>query len=277
MDPITLEYGAATDVGRVREINEDSFLATAGLFLVADGMGGHSGGDVASRIVAEEFARLAGGFAQPRDVVGATAAFGQTLRDSQQRIAAYVATKRQAHESATWYSGTTAVIATVVSTDPEPSWLLANLGDSRAYTVRGGVFSQVTVDHSVVQELIDSGQITSAEVATHPDRHIITRALGGPEDPEADFFAVAIGPGDRLLLCSDGVTGMLDDATIALILAGEADPQVAAERIVAAAVAAGGHDNATAVVVNVVGLGHRDSQGSGHQQVNLEEKLGALS
>jgi len=129
----------------------------------------------------------------------------------------------------------------------------------------------------VVQELLDSGEIDAAEAAVHPERHVITRALGGPVLREPDFFLLPLTSAARVVLCSDGVSGMIDDAEIEEILGASADPRDAAERIVAAAVDAGGQDNATAVVVDVVGLAE---SGEAHDArtvpVSLEDKLGAL-
>jgi len=243
--PVELRAGGATDVGLVREVNEDSYLVDPPVFVVADGMGGHDGGDIASQIVVEEFGRVTG--------VGLDAGRGaevvvETLRRCQHRLDEYGDTHRGS-DGGRWRGGTTAVVALVV----EDHWLLANLGDSRIYAVGGGELVRVSVDHSLVQELVDAGQITEEEAAIHPERHIVTRALGGPDDVEPDFFVLPLVDFERVLLCSDGVTGMIGDDEIAGLLAGSADPDEAADRIVAAALSAGGIDNATAVVVDVVG------------------------
>lgn len=249
MSPVEIRHGAATDVGLVRQVNEDALLAAPPVFMVADGMGGHDGGDVASAIVVEEFARLAEAGYDPRNAVEAVRT---ALGASQDRIREY--SEQQGHRGAARrrHAGTTAVVA-VLADDDGPMWLLANLGDSRIYRFAGGVLEQVSVDHSLVQELVDSGRLDPAEAATHPKRNVITRALGDPGGSEADFFVLPLAAADRLLLCSDGVTGMLADEEVAAVLAEAADPQDAADRLVAAAVAAGGEDNATAVVIDVVG------------------------
>ena len=247
--PVELVHGAATDVGRVREVNEDAYLAAPPLFVVADGMGGHDGGDVASRIVVEEFARLAEQGYDPRRGAEAVAA---TLATSHDRITAY-AEEQSLRTGRDFQAGTTAVVALLVEDDEGPQWLVANLGDSRAYRFVDDALDQVSVDHSLVQELVDAGSITRAEMALHPARHVVTRALGGPAPEEADYFALPLPSAERLVLCSDGVTEMIDDATVARILAESGDPRDAADRLVAAAVRAGGRDNATAVVVDVVG------------------------
>lgn len=270
MKPVDLHHGAASETGHVRKVNEDSFLVAPPIFVVADGMGGHAGGDVASRIVVEEFARLANEGYDPRrgvdHVVG-------TFARAQARILDYAAGQRADHPR--WHAGTTCVAAVMVESDDAPAWLLVNLGDSRIYRFNAGGLDQVSVDHSVVQELIDAGQITSLEAQTHPERHVITRALGGPEGVRPDFFLVPLPAAERLLLCSDGITAMIDDETIAGILDRIHDPRDAAQALVGAALDAGGRDNATAVVVDVVGLVHDDSYDSARQRASLEDKLGA--
>ena len=272
MTGVELHHGAATDVGTVREVNEDAFLAEPPVFVVADGMGGHDRGDVASGIVVEEFTRLAHAGYDPTAGPGTVA---DTLRRCQARIAAYDAEQRAggAHDFA---AGTTAVVALLIEQEREPKWLLANLGDSRVYRFVHGELEQISVDHSVVQELVDSGVITVADAAVHPERHIITRALGGAGSVEADYFVLPLSAAERIVLCSDGVSGMLDDGQIARIMAESADPRDAADKVVAAAVAAGGQDNATAVVVDVVGLAPDMPYDSERQRVSLEAKLGAL-
>ena len=271
MNRVELHHGAATDVGRVREVNEDSFLAAPPVFVVADGMGGHEGGDVASAIVVQEFARLADSY-DPR---GGAEVVAATLRKCQRRIADY-GRRQMADGHHRGYAGTTAVVALLVEDDDGPKWLLANLGDSRAYRFAGDALKQVSVDHSLVQELLEAGEITTDEVATHPERHVVTRALGGPNGSEADYFLLPLPAAERLVLCSDGVNGMLADAEIETILRETEDPCDAADRVVAAAVEAGGKDNATAVVVDVVGLVPQSDHDSERQRESLEEKLGAL-
>jgi protein phosphatase len=270
---VELHHGAATDVGLVRQVNEDAYLAAPPVFVVADGMGGHEGGDVASGIVIEEFGRVAAEGYDPRQGVQVVAA---TLRTCQDRILAYASRQGARGVAQRRQAGTTAVVALLVEQDGEPRWLLANLGDSRIYRFTDGVLHQVSVDHSVVQELVDAGRITEDQVATHPERHVITRALGNPGGVEADYFMLPLAAVERLVLCSDGVTGMIDDAAIARILTEAHDPRDAADRIVAAALTAGGEDNATAVVVDVVGLVTGHHYDSARQRVSLEEKLGAL-
>jgi serine/threonine protein phosphatase PrpC len=269
MSPVELHHGAATDVGRLRETNEDAYLVAPPVFVVADGMGGHENGAVASRIVVEEFAQLAEQGYEPAHAREAVAA---TLEASQRRIAEYAAPGGGPRRT----PGTTVVAALLVEEDGAPAWLLANLGDSRIYAVAEGKLRQVSTDHSVVQELVDSGEITAAAAHTHPERHVITRALGGPRLEEADYFLLTMADAERLLLCTDGISGLVDDDRIAAILTGSPDPRDAADRLVAAALDAGGDDNATAVVVDVVGLVPDQPYDSERQRASLEQKLGAL-
>jgi PPM family protein phosphatase len=270
MKPVDLHHGAATDVGHVRKVNEDSFLVAPPVFVVADGMGGHEGGDVASRIVVEEFARLVEEGYDPRRGAEHVA---DTIARAQARIVEYGEGQRA--DQPRWHAGTTAVVAVLVDDEGTTKWLLANLGDSRIYRFTDGRLDQVSVDHSVVQELVDAGQITAEQATVHPERHVITRALGSPEGVHPDFFLLPLPAVERLLLCSDGISGMITDTDIAAILASVPDPRDAADALVRAALDAGGRDNATAVVVDVVGLVHDDSYDSERQRASLEDKLGA--
>jgi len=271
--PVELHHGAATDVGLLRETNEDAFLVAPPVFVVADGMGGHESGDVASRIVVEEFARLADAGYDP---TAGDVAVRDALEASQHRITEYAAAGDGIRGGGPRRTpGTTVVAALLVESEGAPAWLLVNLGDSRIYALSGGVLRQVSTDHSVVQELIDAGQITESEAARHPERHVITRALGGPRLEPADYFVVPVREVERLLLCSDGISGLIGDAQIAEVLAGPPDPGAAADALVAAALAAGGEDNATAVVVDVVGLVPDEDDDSERQRASLEQ-LGAL-
>ncbi|HEU5035823.1 MAG TPA: protein phosphatase 2C domain-containing protein [Nocardioides sp.] len=271
MRQVELHHGAATDVGRVREVNEDAYLAVAPVYVVADGMGGHEGGDVASAIAVEEFARVAeAGYDAHR---GREAVAG-ALEAAQRRIHEYADEQARHGVERRRSAGTTVVAALLVDEGSGPAWLLANLGDSRIYRFADGRLDQVSTDHSLVQELVDSGQIAPEEAATHPERNVITRALGDAVGAEADYFVVPLADAERILLCTDGVNGMLDDDAIATILAESTDPRDAADRLVAAAVVAGGDDNATAVVVDVVGTTAEGGYDADRQRASLEEKLG---
>ena len=230
-------WGSATDRGRVRQLNEDSLLAYPPVFLVADGMGGHAAGDLASRLAVEEFSQLAGRSTASADEVHAC------FRRMALRLRATVTTDRTA--------GTTVAGVVIAASDGGSYWLVFNIGDSRVYRLAGGDLTQISVDHSVVQELVDSGAINADEARGHPERHVITRAVGMAEEPEPDYWLIPAGTADRLLICSDGLTSELDDDAILRVLVSVGDPQEAATTLVAEALAAGGRDNITAVVVDV--------------------------
>lgn len=270
---VHLNSGASSHVGLVRSSNQDAHYASMPVFVVADGMGGHQGGEVASGIVVEEFARLAeDGF----DPAHAIAAVDAVLASSSERIGEHVA-QRQAAGDHAYYSGTTVAAALLCADEEGPKWLLANLGDSRIYKLHDGLLEQVSVDHSVVQELVDSGQIDRTMAAVHPERHVITRALSSVGVTHPDYFLLPLDSAERVLLCSDGVSGMVDDDTLGELLRGSIDPRDAAEAVVRAAVAGGGEDNATAVVIDVVGWAESDAQHRTRcEPVSLEKKLGAL-
>lgn len=233
-------YAAGSHPGRVRTVNEDSSLVAPPVFLVADGMGGYERGDVASRLVVESFEPLAARHdVQPGDVEAAIAV-------AQRNVAALAAELSSA-------PGSTLVAAAHVLEDGRGYWLLANIGDSRAYLFSDGVLDQVSKDHSVVQELIDAGEITQEEALGHPERHVVTRAIGALTDSEADFALVPAPAGSRLLLCSDGLTSEISDTAIFHILSEGMSPHNTVKTLIDAAVAAGGHDNVSVVVVDVHG------------------------
>ena len=230
-------WGSATDRGRVREVNEDALLAYPPVFLVADGMGGHDAGDLASRIAVEEFAQLAGQPSASSDDVHACFARTST------RIRTEFTRGRR--------GGTTVSGIAVTEHDGGWYWLVFNVGDSRVYRWSASHLEQVSVDHSVVQELLDAGELAPADARRHPERHVLTRALGTGEPPEPDYWLLPAGVEDRLLICTDGLTRELADEEIADVLATVDDPQEAAARLVQDALERGGRDNVSAVVVDV--------------------------
>lgn len=232
-------WGSATDRGRVRPFNEDSLLAYPPVFMVADGMGGHSAGDVASRLAVEEFTQLAGHSTVTPDEV----------HDCIGRVASRL---RTAVAGGT--AGTTVAGAAAVSHEGAAYWLVFNIGDSRVYRWAGGGLEQISVDHSVVQELVESGEIRPDQAREHPERHVITRAVGTGSEPDPDYWMIPAAPADRMLICSDGLTSELDDAEIAALLSASPDPQEAAQALVTAALRAGGRDNVSAVVVDVAAM-----------------------
>lgn len=230
-------WGSATDRGRVREVNEDALLTFPPVFLVADGMGGYDAGDLASRIAVEEFAALAGGV-----VVGVDDVHACFARASARMRTEFTGGRQ---------GGTTIAGVVLTEVEREPYWLVFNVGDSRVYRLTDGGLEQVSVDHSVAQELAEAGVIRPEQVATHPDRHVLTRALGTGAAPEPDYWLLPAGERDRLLLCTDGLVRELSDDDLAVALDGVADPQDAACRLVDDAVARGGRDNVSVVVVDV--------------------------
>jgi serine/threonine protein phosphatase PrpC len=239
---LSLTWGSATHAGRRRKINEDSLLAGDGVFLVADGMGGHDAGEVASAYALEGLAPLRDvADIDPRLVTDLVVAAQDRIRDIDTGPAGRGA-------------GTTLTGVVVTYQDGAPYWLFVNVGDSRTYLLSGGRLDQMSVDHSEVQELVQAGLLSAQDARTHPRRNVVTRALGADVDPVPDFRYVPVASGDRVLVCSDGLTVELTDEQIADLLRSCEDPQRAAEQLVAEAVTAGGRDNVTVVVVDAVGL-----------------------
>lgn len=245
---MVLRAGAATDVGRVRQHNEDNLLAGGSLFVVADGMGGHAAGEVASGIVVETLAGLVGrDRLRPEDIVAA-------LGESNARILQSVAR----HPEQTGM-GTTATGLAVVTAGGSDHWALFNIGDSRVYRLVDGELSLVTVDHSEVQEMVDAGLITEQEAARHPLRNVVTRSLGTETTPNPDVWVFPPHPGEWFVLCSDGLSNELSREEIEQVVTAHDDPQQAAEALVRAAVDAGGRDNVTVIVVALDTSGEDDS------------------
>lgn len=230
-------WAAVTDIGRVRTHNEDSVLAQPPLFVVADGLGGHEAGEVASSIAVETLRDHA-----PRRA------------DSNALARAVRAANREVIRAAREGVGRSGMGTTLTTAIVEGNTIaIAHVGDSRAYLMSGGVLRQLTADHSMVADMIRRGQITEADARVHPNRSVITRALGTDANMVADTYDINAESGDRLLLCSDGLTSMLEDTEIAQALGTYADPSIAANALVAAANEAGGHDNVSVVVVDVEG------------------------
>ncbi|WP_082056958.1 PP2C family protein-serine/threonine phosphatase [Psychromicrobium lacuslunae] len=235
---ITVRSGSQTDRGLRRELNEDSFLAVDPIFAVADGMGGHEAGEVASRECINTLIETPELAAGRRDAGAADVQAALLKADSRIR------------ELTNARAGTTATGVVLVEEAGNPYWLVFNVGDSRTYRLSKGTFEQVSVDHSEVQELVDAGQITSAEALVHPRRHVVTRALGTGDDIEADYWLIPVEDGDRYLVCSDGLTAELSDEQIFRTLSTLGQPQEAADSLVQAALRSGGRDNVTVIVVD---------------------------
>jgi protein phosphatase len=223
-----------TDAGRRRRHNEDAFVCEPPLFAIADGMGGAQAGELASRLAAASVGRADAGALTGRDRVVA-------LVDEANRS---VYERATADESVSGM-GTTMTVALV---EDDLVWI-GHVGDSRAYLVRDGRLEQVTEDHSLVAELVRSGRLTEEEAESHPHRSVITRALGTEPEVEIDAIAVDARDGDIFLLCSDGLTTMVDDASILALIDGNREQlEVAARALVSAANDAGGEDNITVVL-----------------------------
>lgn len=237
-EAIRLNVGAGSDRGLRRMLNEDAYLADGTMFVVADGMGGHEAGEVASRICVETM----------RDYV---ASHELGAHELEQLIARADARIRAAAASR---AGTTVSGAALVSERGVPYWLVFNVGDSRTYRLHKGRLEQISVDHSEVQELLEAGRITAQEALVHPRRHVVTRALGTGEDNQPDFWMVPVEPGDRIMICSDGLTSEVSNDHIYTILTSLSRPQDAVDSLIQAALRSGGRDNITVVVIDADGF-----------------------
>jgi serine/threonine protein phosphatase PrpC len=233
-------HAASTSPGQVRRVNEDSYIAQPPLFAVADGMGGHSAGDLASRLAIDAMA-LAGRL-HPLSVEGVL----EALDGANRAIVTYEGVRGM---------GTTITGLALLETPGGDRLMVFNVGDSRVYRLSTGILEQLTVDHSEVQELVQAGVITRDQARIHPRRNIVTRALGTSPPSRPDYWLLSATPGDRYLICSDGLYSELPDEHIASLLANAGSPPATADALVAAAEVAGGHDNITVIVVDVVGFG----------------------
>jgi serine/threonine protein phosphatase PrpC len=264
---LRLSVSAASHLGMVRKVNEDSFFAGNGLFLVADGMGGHSFGDRASQSVVGTFAAVAaaGEALTPERVV-------QAIHSANQTVVAMTDDDDEA------VSGTTLAGLALVQSETAHHWMAFNVGDSRLYSWDGRRLEQVTVDHSAVQELLDLGEISPIEVSEHPYRNVVTRAIGVGDIVDPDIWLLPVAGRQLFVACSDGLNKELDDDQIASILANRfqlKDGQTVAERLVEAALAAGGADNVTVVVVEseLAGTAHTADEDTNDRGIphHLEE------
>jgi protein phosphatase len=261
-----LQAGAATDVGRVRQINEDRYLADERLFAVADGVGGHQAGEVASQTSVETLARV---FGEGEHTIEGLVTAAEAANHAVWELAQGSREKRG--------MGTTLTALALVQENGEEALALINIGDSRAYLLQQGELLQLTEDHSLVEELVRDGKLTPAEAQVHPQRSIITRALGMEPVIQVDSWEITPYTGDRILLCSDGLTNELSDERIASTLRQLADPQEAAHELVRQARAAGGSDNITVVVVDVVDDDGRAQQASAALAGSKTSSSGATS
>jgi len=235
-----LRSGSASHVGQVRTVNQDLPLERSNLYAVADGMGGHVGGEVAARVAVETLDQA---FERAPTVAG--------LREAFSEANAAVWHESQANADLRGMGTTLTAMALVGGADGRDALALANVGDSRAYVFSAGTLVQVTEDHSLAEERMRHGEMTEAEAAVHPQRHILTRALGVSSAVETDMWELELHSGDRVLLCSDGLSNEVGLDEMTDVLRTVEDPNQAAQRLVEAANAHGGADNITVIVVDV--------------------------
>jgi serine/threonine protein phosphatase PrpC len=264
---LTIRYAGLTDRGRVRQTNEDSWVADPkqGLFIVADGMGGEFAGALASRAVVATLPELV------RKQFATTKCF--EYKRARQQIAEAIATlSKQLHQQTHNTPGLEGIGSTVVCALVRGSQaLVAHMGDSRAYQLRGGRLKRLTTDHTLIQALLHAGDINPREAATHPARGQLTRSVGMPGEPLPVSRLLQLRPGDLLMLCTDGLTGMLGDNQIFSILKNPGPLDIQCRRLVEGANGAGGMDNVTVLLICVEGL-----QKNGRQIRHRAELASAL-
>lgn len=232
--PSKIRHSAATDIGLARDANEDSYLVAPPLFAVADGMGGHNAGDVASQTAVEVL----------RKEMGEGGGLAEAVQSANMQV------YRKASSNPD-QSGMGTTMTAIVATDDVIE--IAHVGDSRAYLLRDGNLSRLTRDHTLVERMVREGRLRTDEAEHHPRRSILERALGVDPNVDVDTDRIHLTSGDRILLCTDGLTGMLGEDQIEEILAAESDPEAASMRLVSEAVTAGGSDNVTVIVVDFPG------------------------
>lgn len=236
---IPLTWHSRTEVGHVRDHNEDSYLVQPPLFAVADGMGGHEAGEVASSIAVSTISQLAPHTANASQLGAAVEKANEAVISAAEAGEGRVG------------MGTTCTAAIIV----DNQLAIAHVGDSRAYLLHNGTLIRITHDHSFVEELVEKGEITADEARNHPNRSIITRALGSDRNMYADHFSLTVEEGDRVLLCTDGLSSMLTDALIEDIMVSSPHPKECVDDLIEAALRAGGLDNVTALVIDVANDG----------------------
>jgi len=236
---IGVRWAGVTDTGRKREVNQDAILMSWPMFVVADGMGGHIGGEVASEMATTRLAEVASS--------------DEPITPERVELALESAVRDIADHPETTDEGTGTTV-TGIYLDPESSpasWVVLNIGDSRVYLLRDDKLVQVTVDHSLVQELVQAGRLSAEEAENHPYGNVITRAVGPSESVVPDYVRLEVENGDRFVICSDGLTKELTDYGILHFLREHADPSVAVAAMLEAALGNGGRDNVSAIVVDV--------------------------
>ena len=235
---------ALSDIGRVRRENQDSsgYFPDSHLFVVADGMGGHKGGKQASEMAVATIEERCVSATEAADLDVAISRLIEAVRDANRRIV-----DRGSQDDELSRMGTTLVALLL---DGLGKGAVVHVGDSRAYRLRGGELELLTVDHTLVSDLLRQNEISEAEASAHPYRHVLTRALGAAREVSADVQHLELRPGDLYMLCSDGVSGMLSEEEIkAILTAHHRDPEAVCRELIAAANQAGGKDNATAIAV----------------------------
>lgn len=242
---VDLSWGVATDIGNKRSHNEDSLIAAPTIFAVADGMGGHAAGDLASKAVVTRLAEIGeGGFINAEMVMEAltAATLDMSLALDVKELGV----------------GTTATGVGMTMHGGLPYWVVFNVGDSRVYFFERGELTQVTVDHSVVQELVEAGLISEQDAEHHPDSSVVTRAVGFNLAPEPDFWLIPLTSGSRILVCSDGLTREVSDEILHWHLAAGLGAAETVHALIDSAVKEGGRDNVTAIVIDVLPTGNED-------------------
>ena len=243
---MTWRHGAASDVGRVRAQNEDAFVADGetGTFVVADGMGGHAAGEVASEMAVHIISAALRSFPTRSTVAEVRQRLNEAIGNANRAVF------EDGLENPSRTGMGTTVTALVLL--PGGSYVIGQVGDSRAYLLRDGTLRQLTEDHTYVQQLVNRGRLTSEQARLHPRSSLLTRALGTAGSVALDLFDGEARAGDRFLLASDGLTGMLTDQELAEIMRERASPDEPVARLIEAANSAGGNDNITVVLVEVV-------------------------
>ena len=259
-----LDWGAVSDTGRLRDLNEDAVVAEPPLFAVADGMGGHAAGEVASGLALEELRTLSTAVQVSSEEVL------QAIARANQRI---VERASGAHQG----MGTTLSGLCLGLVAGSAHWIVFNVGDSRVYRFDGSALEQMTTDHSEVQELVSAGQITAAEARVHPQRNVITRSLGSEPAPVPDLWVVPARSNETYVICSDGLTGELADDEIRRVLLSGHSAQVCADTLCELALSAGGRDNISVVVVRAGApspqTGMSDVDGATAPRLSADEAL----
>ena len=238
--PSVFRWGAATHVGNIRLSNQDKYGITSNLLAVADGMGGHNGGEVAAEIAVNTLT-AANRFNSINE-------FAYLI----QRAHHLIQDRAQENINLDGMGTTLCALSEIKSQEASQRIVAVNVGDSRIYLYTNNELHQISIDHSLVQELVDSEQITESEAKSHPHRNVITRSLGHQPIIEVDTWELDLIIGDRYLLCSDGLTNEISDTDIAEILSNQSDPQQAADQLIQSALENQGLDNVTAIVADVI-------------------------